>query len=815
MQLSPLIFAFAIIGQGTLEEAADLVAQFGSWRRESARAKLLKFAHEVRRVALIQGLSHKDMIVQQWSAFGLSGFKDKATNRALEEYLPRSEGNGRVWAVYHLARTEYQLPVPILKEMLASDTEQQRAALLAIEKQGIAVLVRESGQMLESTDNNVGSSARRALIALGDLGFREIERQLRRGNARARESAILAINDLPTRWGERLMPVALMDKNPIVLRQALNTFSSRPVPSALPLVLRASRSTDREILGASIWALSAVRDPRSRARLVSLTSEPRFGTTAVYALSRMGDPSALPALARLRGEKLNEAFAATVLRYGTAGVPYAERLLKCSNKAIRLAIVRSMNKELIGKWPESDRDSLVRLASSRLHDPNPDVQDAALRALANMGKTSELPGAPFTDDAVTLAKAMVWDRTGYAVASLGLVGKRAVPQLLPLLRHPEGAVRARAALALGIIGDPETFAVLAALFSDGDPVVREGAAEAFVQIGLPGLGTLVKAAAHHGEAIYAARKLRTKSEDFLRNLLVTGQKYERLGALRILWDGESSQTAALRLLDDPEREVRYHAAMFMAILRDRRAVPVLAKLFANATREHRLEIIARLGYCGGPEAMEVLGGIYRKRHVDHRVMAEAMVRRGGVDDLVPLLSDPLWKVRRDAVQALGRLKDPRAIVPVESAIQDPAPEVRRSALYAVAELRSERALDLVLPRLDDLDRDVRWVAAAALGVLKDNRAVPSLIALVDSRDSYTCRVAAESLGRIGDRRATPALLSLLDDLDPYNRRFAARALGILGDPAALPALRDHLSEIFSEVAREAESAISQINGRAR
>lgn len=53
---------------------------------------------------------------------------------------------------------------------------------------------------------------------------------------------------------------------------------------------------------------------------------------------------------------------------------------------------------------------------------------------------------------------------------------------------------------------------------------------------------------------------------------------------------------------------------------------------------------------------------------------------------------------------------------------------------------------------------------------------------------------------------------MLKDSSSYNRLFAARALGLLGDPATVPALREHLID-RDEVAREAQSAIAQINRR--
>lgn len=813
MQLLPLLCAVVLTGQGSLQDARELVKQFGSWQQNNAVAALEKFPPEIRHAALLEGLSDPNPEVQNHSAFYVQRYRDEKTKLALAKFLPKSQGNGRVWAVYYLARTDYQIPVEIIEAMLGGDMELQRAALTAIERQKRTELTRHAGAMLGSSDTNVVNGAQRALVALGEPGFREVARRLEQGGEQERLHAVGAIHEMPAEWRKRLLRVALSDRSDAVLRTALSALGQIPEPDLLPLILRAAESDDSEVVFPAMHALGQVRDPRSRRALLKLVQKERYAETAVYALARQGDPASLEPLIRNQNPKVRRAFSESVIRYGVVSLPYVGRLFDDNTESTRLAFVRSINKERLEPWEPEARERLVKLLESRLYDPSPDVQNSTIRALALLGKEAKLPAAPKTEDLRRLAGAIIWDQSGYAVAALGLAGEDALLYLLPLLNHSEGAVRARAVAALAIVRDPRTFDRLGEMFGDPDPDVSMAIENAFVAIGEKGLEAAVRAAAHHWHAMGAIAKMRPRVDDKIGALLRSDARDLRLGALRTVGSKDEYLGEVTRLLADPDREIRYYAALALVRRRDPAAIPVLVELLPAMPREERLEIIQSLGCYPGKHGLAELSELYRSRSWERRyVVAEAIVRRYDVDSLLPLLRDSVASIREKALFSLGHSKDERAVEPVRKLVADPIPEVRRSAMHAMAQLKDVGGLDIVLARLNDPDRDVRWVAASVLGSLGDPRAVPALIRVVESRDDYTCGQAAVSLGQIGDRRATPVLLSLLEDPDPYNRRFAARALGDLGDPAAIPALQEHSKELDSEVARDAREALARIRG---
>ncbi len=70
----------------------------------------------------------------------------------------------------------------------------------------------------------------------------------------------------------------------------------------------------------------------------------------------------------------------------------------------------------------------------------------------------------------------------------------------------------------------------------------------------------------------------------------------------------------------------------------------------------------------------------------------------------------------------------------------------------------------------------REEAAEALGEIRDPKAVDPLIGALKDRDHEVREEAAEALGKIGDRRAAEPLNALLGDPDPKVRRAAESAL---------------------------------------
>ena len=99
---------------------------------------------------------------------------------------------------------------------------------------------------------------------------------------------------------------------------------------------------------------------------------------------------------------------------------------------------------------------------------------------------------------------------------------------------------------------------------------------------------------------------------------------------------------------------------------------------------------------------------------------------------------------------------------------------------------------LILKSGDDGDRKE---AAEALGKMRAVQAVPALMMALHDPDDGVRKKAAEALGLIGDRRAVPALIAALKDDDGGVRGHAVVSLGDLGDPVAIKPLLEYMMTV--------------------
>jgi hypothetical protein len=174
--------------------------------------------------------------------------------------------------------------------------------------------------------------------------------------------------------------------------------------------------------------------------------------------------------------------------------------------------------------------------------------------------------------------------------------------------------------------------------------------------------------------------------------------------------------------------------------------------------------------------------------------------------------DPL--VRRQAAQALGEIKDLRAVEPLIDLLKDKDPLIRRHAVKALGKIEDAQGVTPLIGILNDKSEQphVRMTAAEALGRIGKRRAVEPLVAaLKDSHWTVRSR-AAKALGTIRDSRAVGPLVLALQDEDPSVRGHVVDALGEIKDPRAEEPLRSALKDTDKDVRKRAEQALAKIIG---
>jgi HEAT repeat protein len=197
------------------------------------------------------------------------------------------------------------------------------------------------------------------------------------------------------------------------------------------------------------------------------------------------------------------------------------------------------------------------------------------------------------------------------------------------------------------------------------------------------------------------------------------------------------------LLKDPDWVVRREAAITLGEMGDERCAEPLCHALYDGDWQVREVAIDALGQIGSP----------------------------AVDKLIKLLRD--WDVRKYAILALGKIRDERVLDPLMHQLRNE--EFKDDATNALVEL-GQPAVPRLIEALKDKDDNVRKQAVLALGRIKQTEAIDPLIAMLADKDWYTRLTAAAALEAIGDERGRDAIKPLMKDQDMVVRMRVERIL---------------------------------------
>jgi hypothetical protein len=175
--------------------------------------------------------------------------------------------------------------------------------------------------------------------------------------------------------------------------------------------------------------------------------------------------------------------------------------------------------------------------------------------------------------------------------------------------------------------------------------------------------------------------------------------------------------------------------------------------------------------CMSPDLVESLMALFRRGSAASHVASEALYWLLEVES-----GRGVWRPRgKEYARLVALLRDP-----------DADSEALHSVLGIVARCPSPAAAEACMMLLEHIESRLREAAAEALGAIRDVRAVEPLIACLGSPQSTLRRAAASALGRIADPRAIDALVPLLADESSFVRSSAlASVVRIEQDPIDL------------------------------
>jgi twitching motility protein PilT len=154
--------------------------------------------------------------------------------------------------------------------------------------------------------------------------------------------------------------------------------------------------------------------------------------------------------------------------------------------------------------------------------------------------------------------------------------------------------------------------------------------------------------------------------------------------------------------------------------------------------------------------------------------------------VLKLLSDPDWWVRIMACDALGRLKDPRTLPYLEKLLDDA--DCKWAAIDSIGAIGGDAALGALVKLLSDPQNEVRLVAMNALGKVEDPRVDPYIEQLSKTDPSLDLRVRAVELvrQRRGVTGGADAAVSSAQLTRPMERLFAFARESLASDLHVTP-----------------------------
>jgi HEAT repeat protein/cyclophilin family peptidyl-prolyl cis-trans isomerase len=439
---------------------------------------------------------------------------------------------------------------------------------------------------------------------------------------------------------------------------------------------------------------------------------------------------------------------------------------------------------------------ILRLEDQRiLRDPNPTAP--VILAPATRTQPAVIAPPPPSDLIRLLAdgEARVRRRAALAAGRVGL--REAVDPLRPLLAaDPERDVRAMAAFALGLIGDPVARPALVTALADPDPVVQGRAADALGMIADRADATAVSQMV---QAHIKGGALASIQPDDLTYPLAAPGEAVRLGIYALVRLGSYDALAAA-VLEANGQPVSAWWPIAYALRRggDARAVPALLALLNTPGRYTAAFAAQGLGALKATSAAAPLRQIVERRSAPAAVVIQAMRALATLGDApsAPVLTKIVADVdadptlRLEAMAALSQVATPDSLDLLLDLVTDPLPAIRGLAMRSLARIDPDTFL-VTLSGLDpDRDAAVRAAQATALGSLPDQRGVPGLMELLNEKDHRVVPAVLSALVAARAPQAEAILIERVKTADFALRAAAANGLVQLKSTAAVPVLVD-------------------------
>lgn len=196
-----------------------------------------------------------------------------------------------------------------------------------------------------------------------------------------------------------------------------------------------------------------------------------------------------------------------------------------------------------------------------------------------------------------------------------------------------------------------------------------------------------------------------------------------------------------------------------------------------------------------------------------------------IEGLISIINESFDKdLRIDAIQALGVIRDPRAVKALTKTLKSDSWVEREAAVKSLGNLRDYLVIDPLVASLNDENKFVRESAhkalikvATSLGKQKEPRVIRYLVKAMSEAPSATrssteqaFHAAIDELSRVHEPTFIKPLIEAVENRSGYVREQAALALGDFDDPRVVKPLTIALKDSSIEVREAAKRSLQRI-----
>jgi HEAT repeat protein len=253
----------------------------------------------------------------------------------------------------------------------------------------------------------------------------------------------------------------------------------------------------------------------------------------------------------------------------------------------------------------------------------------------------------------------------------------------------------------------------------------------------------------------------------------------------------------------------------LGLLGDRSALSRIVDLLADPDEKVQLNAIRAVQRIPDLRAVKpIIRILHRTQNTELRLQAVIALATSGSQKAVAILSALLpgadVALQRAIAEALGHINSPEASEVLVELLHAGDLSIVSKALAGMRKFPALTALPVLVELAGHPNVDIRRHTLEVLAEIKEGVSYEILEQRLLSDSSVEVRAAAaRGLGRIGDRKAIPCLERALQE-ESAVRSAAVLALGVLGDDSVVPALLASLKDPIPEVRYQALSGLGKL-----